>query len=312
MAEDLSMAEDLKGAGGRSAAEDALWADRDDAGEADATGSEEKPNEGPARRPRRGMTKVPGTADEAGCGRVGHEEESSPEESDGKEAKRPKRGLVLGHARAAVLTRAKKGLTRDGAYWCLFCKHVFWSGAGTEDWERGGPSFCCLCGSKLLPGARDAGMSSGLSYSQLAQMSDAEILGIMRAQMQQVWGQDAVAKFSHPGRALPEVRAEIVARSTSLAVAAGKGRSNSRFCDICGHGGTHIACSRCPASFHTTCIILPADYPVPKEGWFCSCCMHEAIRVGEIEPLPPEPRVTKVKTFSAQGQPRCVRVLGRL
>jgi hypothetical protein len=125
------MAEDLTGAGGRRAAEDAPWADRDDEGEADATGPEEKPDEGPARRLRRGMTKVPG-ADEA-AGSVGHEEEGSPEESDGKEAKRPKRGLVLGHARAAVLTRAKKGMTRDGAYWCLFCKHVFWSGARTED-----------------------------------------------------------------------------------------------------------------------------------------------------------------------------------
>jgi len=266
-------------------------------------------SEGPAGRPRRGEKGQDGDGAAGGKSAAPEPEagacEEPEEESDGREKRRK---VPLGHARAAVLHHAK-GLTRDGAYWCLFCKHVFWAGAGVEDWEKGAPSFCCLCGSKLLPGARDAGLTSGLSYSQLAQMPDAEILGIMRAQKQQVGDWDAVIKFSHPGRALPDVRAEAAARSASFAGAAGKGRSKSRFCDICGHGGTHIQCSRCPVSFHKTCIILPADYPVPEEGWLCSCCMHEAIRVGEIAPLPLEPRVSKVSaSLSARRLRGRVRV----
>ena len=195
--------------------------------------------------------------------------------------------LKLPSASRALTTRVR-GLTRDSAHWCYFCQHVFWTGPATEGYERNGPSFCTLCGSKLLPGARDAGF-----YSRLAEMPDEDILTLMEKEATSV-GSTALGKFSHPGVGIQHLRSQIKHKQDALSAASSLRRaSNSKFCDICGHGGVHIHCGRCPTSFHRTCIVLPPDYPLPKEGWWCSGCMHEAIRVGEIAPLPLEPRLNK-------------------
>jgi len=197
------------------------------------------------------------------------------------------KGLHLGHATARSLNAARRS-SKDSACWCYFCKHIFWSG-GMEDNERGAPAFCTLCGSRLLPGARDAG-----SYSSLAQMPDDAILSLMGREVAKNGGPDGIEKYSHPGVGLEELREHLAIKSSLQRKDAGAGRPrSSKFCDICGHGGTHIHCSRCPASFHKTCIILPANYPIPKEGWWCSGCMHEAVRTKEIDPLPLLPRQGK-------------------
>ena len=239
--------------------------------------------------------------------------EDEEEGADGRDTKRRK-GMQLGHARSAVI-HATRGITRDSAHWCYFCKHVFWSGPATEIYEKGGPSFCTLCGSKLLPGARDAG-----SYSQFAQTSDDELLSKMEKEARIV-GTDAVEKLKHPGVGLPALRQLVAARPKTCSPLASRIQSskssNSKFCDICGHAGhasagmPNLHCSRCPGtnftcitgtkvqiltqkavlgSFHKTCIGLPPNFLLPKTGWWCSGCIHEAIRVREIDPLPLLPR----------------------
>ena len=208
------------------------------------------------------------------------------DEKDARAAKRRK-GMHLGHARSAVL-HAPRRLTRDSAHWCYFCKHIIWSGPATENHEKGGPNFCTLCGSKLLPKARDAG-----AYSRLAQQSNEILTNMMDREVKNIGGMAVVERYSHPGVGLEELQEQIAERSAARSQAARQGKSNSKFCDICGHGETHIQCSRCPVSFHKTCIVLPPNYPLPRHGWWCSGCMHEAIREGEIDPLPLEPRLTK-------------------
>lgn len=211
------------------------------------------------------------------------------EGNDGQSASLSRlKGKVL-HTHKPRSMNAPRRLHKDSASWCWFCKHVFWSGITVEDCDGAAPSFCTLCGSKLLPGARDAG-----SYSRLAQTTDDEIMSLMRKEVAKEGGLGAVEKFSHPGVGLPELREQIETMSLSCRNQAnGKDRPRSNFCDICGHGGTHIQCSRCPASFHRTCMVLPANYPLPKEGWWCSACMHEAVRSEEIKPLTLVPRACK-------------------
>ena len=181
--------------------------------------------------------------------------EDEEEGADGRDTKRRK-GMQLGHARSAVI-HATRGITRDSAHWCYFCKHVFWSGPATEIYEKGGPSFCTLCGSKLLPGARDAG-----SYSQFAQTSDDELLSKMEKEARIV-GTDAVEKLKHPGVGLPALRQLVAARPKTCSPLASRIQSskssNSKFCDICGHAGhasagmPNLHCSRCPGT-NVTCI----------------------------------------------------------
>jgi hypothetical protein len=181
--------------------------------------------------------------------------EDEEEGADGRDTKRRK-GMQLGHARSAVI-HVTRGITRDSAHWCYFCKHVFWSGPATEIYEKGGPSFCTLCGSKLLPGARDAG-----SYSQFAQTSDDELLSKMEKEARIV-GADAIEKLKHPGVGLPALRQLVAARPKACSPLASRTQSskssNSKFCDICGHAGhasagmPNLHCSRCPGT-NFTCI----------------------------------------------------------
>ena len=81
--------------------------------------------------------------------------------------------------------------------------------------------------------------------------------------------------------------------------------SNSKLCDACGHAGTHVNCSRCPVSLHKTCIIISPNFPLPKTGWWCSGCMHEAIRVREIEPPPLLRRDHRTLPSNAQNCSSC-------
>ena len=51
-------------------------------------------------------------------------------------------------------------------------------------------------------------------------------------------------------------------------------QQRSLFCDVCGHRGTGVHCSTCPASFHPQCLSLPPEYRPPTHSWRCHACMH--------------------------------------
>lgn len=52
----------------------------------------------------------------------------------------------------------------------------------------------------------------------------------------------------------------------------------SHFCDVCGHQGTNVSCSRCFSSFHSVCISLDRNFNMPEQTWLCHACRHEISR----------------------------------